>query len=72
MEEKPKILLTVAEPDGNVIRRVEGSTTKGFHRVTWDFRYPSAYTIDIHSTRSGRSSSGLLAPPGNYTATLAK
>ena len=71
-EEKPKILLIVSDPEGNVIRRVDGPTSKGFHRVTWDFRYPSAYAIDIHSTRTGRSSSGLLAPPGDYTVTLAK
>ena len=71
-EEKPKILLIVKGTDGQVIRRIEGPVTKGFHRVTWDLRYPSAYTINIHSTKTGRSSSGLLAPPGNYTVSLVK
>jgi len=73
LQEKPKIWLTVKDKDGEVVRRIEGSTKKGFHRVSWDFRYPLNYAIDIHEEqRSGRYSRGKLAPPGTYTVTLSK
>jgi photosystem II stability/assembly factor-like uncharacterized protein len=71
-EEKPKVLLTVRDKDGEVVRRIEGPVMKGFHRVAWDLRYPSAYIIDFHSPNFDRESSGLLMPPGNYTVSLSK
>ena len=71
-EEKPLVLLTVRDNDGDIVRRIEGPANKGFHRVAWDLRYPSAYAIDFHSANSDRGSSGLLMPPGNYTVSLAK
>lgn len=71
-EEKPLILLTVRDKDGDIVRRIEGPANKGFHRVAWDLRYPSAYAIDFHSANFDRGSSGLLMPPGSYTVGLAK
>src|SRR5262249_12015944 len=40
-EEGPAILLTVSDPEGHVLRRLTGPTSKGFHRVAWDLRDPS-------------------------------
>jgi hypothetical protein len=39
-EEKPAIIVTVTDADGNVVRRLTGPVEKGFHRVAWDLRYP--------------------------------
>ncbi|NQV03122.1 MAG: glycosyl hydrolase [Bacteroidia bacterium] len=71
-EEMPKILLAIKNEDGEVIRRIKGPVKEGFHRIAWDLTYPAAYVIDIHSTNTDRTSSGLLAPPGIYSVTLAK
>ncbi|MFC2101503.1 glycosyl hydrolase [Bacteroidota bacterium] len=71
-EEKPVILLTIKDEKGAVVRRLEAPAKKGFHRVAWDLRYPPAYAIDIQSSDPGRSRSGLLAPPGDYTVSMAK
>lgn len=41
-EEKPAVVLTVTDADGNVVRRLEGPARKGFTRVAWDLRFPAA------------------------------
>ncbi|MCD4749431.1 MAG: hypothetical protein K8R59_08650 [Thermoanaerobaculales bacterium] len=74
-EEDPAILLTVRDQDGLVIRRLEGPTTKGFHRVAWDLRYPTfvaqseKHTMDPDDPRVPQ---GRLATPGSYNVVLSK
>jgi photosystem II stability/assembly factor-like uncharacterized protein len=64
-EDDPAIILTVRDEAGNVVRRINGRASSGFHRVAWDLRYP-AFT----PARPGRGSSGPLAVPGTYTVSL--
>ncbi|MCB9050900.1 MAG: glycosyl hydrolase [Lewinellaceae bacterium] len=77
-QEEPKIWLTVADEQGNVIRRLEGPVKKGFHRVSWDLRYPApqAITVDQRPPRGDGDDDdgpvGFMAPPGTYTVTLSK
>ncbi|MEM6858407.1 MAG: glycosyl hydrolase [Pseudomonadota bacterium] len=70
-EEKPTIWLTVRDSDGNVVRRLKGPARKGFHRVNWNLRYPP---LDVARPPrgNGRSPSGFLAAPGEYTVDLTK
>jgi len=70
-EAKPEIWLTVKDSDGNVVRRVQGKTEKGFHRVAWDLRYPALDPI-IDTSQSDNQPQGMLAAPGDYTVTLSK
>lgn len=67
---KPGIFILVQDASGNVIRRVEGPTKKGFHRISWDLRYPAPTALSIHGGQSNEE--GLMVAPGNYTATLYK
>ena len=69
-EAKPAVYLTIKDEDGNVVRRVDGPSKKGIHRVTWDLKYPSQSAITGASEHGGRGSGGTLAAPGTYTATL--
>ena len=39
-EDDPAVFFTVRDADGGVVRTVEGSVKAGFHRVSWDLRYP--------------------------------
>lgn len=75
-ESEPKIWLTVKDNAGNVVRRIEGSTKKGFHRLAWDLRYPAPDIIDLEKPKSdmswGGPPRGQLAAPGTYTVTLSK
>ncbi len=68
-EDDPKLWITVKDSQGNVVRRVEGPTKKGFHRVAWDLRYPSPSAIALGSNWGGK---GLMAAPGKYTASISK
>ncbi|HEV8149929.1 MAG TPA: hypothetical protein VGP61_07060, partial [Gemmatimonadales bacterium] len=79
-EEPPAVLLTVADEQGNVIRRISGPTGAGFQRVSWDFRYPAPNPVTSAAPPAGAEGDeeaggfggprGPLAPPGTYTVTL--
>jgi hypothetical protein len=74
-EEAPAIVLTVRDEDGNVVRRIEGPVTAGFHRVAWDLRYPSSDPVRLTAAELAPwsdAAAGPLAVPGSYTVSLAK
>ncbi len=71
-QDEPQMILTVADTDGNVIRRIEGPAKKGFHRVTWNLRYPAVNAITLNNLSSEWEPEGFLAAPGTYTVSLAK
>ncbi len=70
-QQGPKIILTIRDSDGNVVRRVEGPTSSGFHRVNWNLRYPSKDVIEVEE-EGGWYDGGFMAMPGTYTATLSQ
>ena len=70
-ETAPEMWLTVRDKDGNVVRRINGPTTKGFHRVSWDLRFP-AVTPAAPVDADDDEPSGFLAAPGTYTVSLSK
>jgi hypothetical protein len=59
----------VRDAAGTVVNRVSGSTSAGFHRVSWDLRYAPKNLIGLEDPSGG---SGFPALPGTYTATLVK
>ena len=67
----PKIILTVRDSDGKVVRKVEGPTSSGFHRVNWDLRYPSKDVVEVEE-EGGWYGGGFMATPGTYTVSLSK
>lgn len=73
-ESDPRIWIIVNDADGNTVRRVSGSTHQGFNRVAWDLRYPAPQAVPLRSVPSSFDfePTGLLAAPGDYSATLAK
>jgi len=72
MTEMPvRIWLEVADQQGNLVRRVNGPTKKGFHRVAWDLRLPPTQAVSAGKEKIG-DDSGLLATPGTYQVRLVK
>ncbi|MEM6806872.1 MAG: glycosyl hydrolase, partial [Bacteroidota bacterium] len=76
-EEKPMVFLSIMDENGQVIRRINGATRKGLHRISWDLRYASKNAIRPSSRRGGgrfggRGFGGWMAMPGTYTASLSK
>lgn len=63
-EEPGRVYLTIRDASKTPIRRMSVSSSKGLHRVQWDFRHAGAGT--------GRRSRGPLAIPGKYTAEIHK
>ncbi|MBY6204655.1 VPS10 domain-containing protein [Halomonas denitrificans] len=67
---EPAILLTVRDADGNVVRRLEGPATRGFHRVAWDLTMPSPMAIGADG--GWGTGGGFMVAPGTYSVELAK
>jgi len=67
-EMTPRVIFEVKDREGNTVRRVQGPSTKGFHRVAWDLRYPSPKAVTVE--KSSEQGSGFLAPPGTYSVTM--
>jgi hypothetical protein len=71
---EPKVFFTVRSNDGEVVRRIDGTTKKGIHRVAWDLRFPSARPTSIKEASERapweRNPVGPLALPGTYTVTM--
>ena len=65
-EEGPAVLLTIADADGRVVRRVEGSNGSGLQRTTWDYRLPGTRPIE----GQGDGGQGPLALPGSYSLSI--
>lgn len=75
IQKEPRVIITVTDENENVVRRILGKTTKGFHRIAWDLRYASTNAIrlkSIKANRNPRSPKGRLAIPGTYYVSLAK
>ena len=74
-ELKPEVYLTVYDESGAPIRNVDASVEEGFHRVTWDLRYPtSSETEEQHPGEEfvPATGEGPLVMPGKYSARLFK
>ncbi|MCH8150086.1 MAG: glycosyl hydrolase, partial [Planctomycetes bacterium] len=62
-EEAPVIIFTITDPDGNVVNRITGPASAGFHRVAWNLRYAGVTT---------GSNRGPHVVPGKYTVSASK
>lgn len=74
-EEAASVTLTVKDEQGRVVRRIPGETGSGFHRASWDFRYPAPDPASATPRVRGDfedGGGGPLAMPGWYTVTLEK
>ncbi|MFL5579682.1 MAG: VPS10 domain-containing protein, partial [Gemmatimonadaceae bacterium] len=79
-EDPPRVILTVADAQGNVVRRLTGPTAAGIQRVSWDLRYAPASLPPARRAGDddeggggfGGAPQGPLVPPGTYTVSAAK
>ncbi len=71
---KPRVWVVVKDKDGKVVRKIPGPASKGFHRISWDLRYPSTRALRLTGKlpELEKLPEGFMAAPGNYTATLYK
>jgi hypothetical protein len=74
-EKEPVVIVTVTDSEGNVVRRGTGPVTAGFHRVTWDLRYPTLAPASLAEPSDdnpfNQPPQGPMAVPGKYTVSFA-
>jgi photosystem II stability/assembly factor-like uncharacterized protein len=75
-EEKPAIILTVSDDQGNVMRRLTGPVKAGFQRIAWDLRFPPSEPVRLKPPEVVNPwddpPRGPVVAPGRYTVSLAK
>jgi photosystem II stability/assembly factor-like uncharacterized protein len=73
-EDEPAIVFTVTNRNGSVVRQIEGPVEAGFHRVSWDLRYPElqAWIPEDEREDGGRGSGGVLVVPGTFSVAIHK
>lgn len=74
-DRKDNIWLTVRDSRGEIVRVISGPTSKGFHRVAWDLRYPAPNLIELNPSPRGEwddEPRGMLVAPGTYTVSMSK
>jgi len=75
-EQTPELWFEISNNDGEVIRRISGSTGKGLHRTNWDLRLPAPDPVNLAAPgfRAPWDSepSGVLAAPGQYSVQMVK
>ncbi|MEP6922602.1 MAG: glycosyl hydrolase [bacterium] len=75
-EEAPAIIITVADAEGRIVRRLTGPITAGMQRVAWDLRYPPASVPPPPNPETddpfNEGPAGPLVMPGVYKVSLAK
>ena len=73
-ESGAKVLLEISDASGDPVRRLEGPTAAGLHRVTWDLRRPAPNAISLAQPAFrppwATDPVGPLAPPGEYSAQM--
>ena len=72
-QEKPSIKITIRDENGNIVNHVDGTASKGMHRVNWEMTYMSKSVVPLDRPRGGGGffGGGFPVLPGTYTATLA-
>jgi photosystem II stability/assembly factor-like uncharacterized protein len=66
-EEKPSLIFTITDEEGNVVNRITQPAAQGINRFAWDHRYPAAVLPG-----GRRSAIGPMAAPGKYKVSMAK
>ncbi|WP_224487891.1 WD40/YVTN/BNR-like repeat-containing protein [Robertkochia flava] len=70
-ETDPMVWVTIKDAQGNIIKHIKKSASKGSHRLAWDLTHANALPIDPDSNReSGRWQRGAMVTPGTYSASL--
>jgi photosystem II stability/assembly factor-like uncharacterized protein len=75
-EEKPAIIVTIKDEDGNVVRRLTAPAKAGMQRVAWDLRFPPSNPTSLKPPETDNPFAeppvGPMVVPGTYSVTLSK
>lgn len=72
LADNPAIVFTVSDSAGDVVRYLEGPVDAGFHRISWDLRYPILDPWEAKDESDEEAASiGVLVAPGTYSVAMA-
>ncbi|KAB2968159.1 MAG: glycosyl hydrolase [Thermoanaerobaculia bacterium] len=72
-QEEARLVFTVRNAAGEVVRRLEAKPEKGIHRLAWDLRHPAANPVRKQEGPPNPwlpPAAGPLVAPGRYTVSL--
>lgn len=70
-EEKPVLLFTITNEQGEIVRRISTQASTGINRTTWDLRFASTFPVTGSGDPFESSGSAMLVPPGKYGVSMA-
>ncbi|MDX1628792.1 MAG: glycosyl hydrolase, partial [Fulvivirga sp.] len=73
-EEKPLLIFTIRDANGEVVNEVRTSPSAGINRVYWDLKYPEIDELKTSyaDPANNLSSSRIMVLPGKYTVEMKK
>ncbi len=69
----PYLLFTIKDADGNVVRKLTKSASKGINRITWDLKYENTSPVRLQKDKfnpTAKGSSAYLVMPGEYSVEM--
>ena len=68
----PYLTFTISDVNGNVVRTIKKSPSKGINRVNWDLRYQATHPIEVGDKFDPLkdNGSGIFAMPGKYSVSM--
>jgi len=74
-EVSPYLIFTITDEDGNIIRNINKSYSKGLHRMTWNLRYPGMNSVNLRNDKydpMANDRDGMAIMPGKYYVSLSE
>lgn len=73
-EDSPSVMLLVRDQSGKAVRWIQGASSKGLHRVSWDLRLPASSPINLSQPGFrppwAGTPQGPMVAPGQYAVEL--
>ncbi|MEJ2140574.1 MAG: hypothetical protein P8Y61_14250, partial [Gammaproteobacteria bacterium] len=69
-EDEPAIVFTVTNSTGSIVRQIEAPAEPGFHRVSWDLRYPPIQPWTPEDVENFWGGGGVLVVPGTFNVQM--
>ncbi|MEM8507322.1 MAG: glycosyl hydrolase [Bacteroidota bacterium] len=74
-QEAPKIVLTITDSQGNIVKTLSAKPKKGMNRTSWDLSTNSKNIVQLDARERERNffgPSGTIVTPGTYSVSLSK
>ncbi|RLD82683.1 MAG: glycosyl hydrolase [Bacteroidetes bacterium] len=74
-EVKPYLIFTITDQEGNIVRKINKSISKGLKRMAWNMTYPSMGNIRLRDDKyspTNNDRDGMAIMPGTYYVSLAQ